>query len=251
MRWIRVATAAATAVAEAAAAADVAVVPAAVGVPSSGHLPFPQSGASSPFDAGREEVPLSGMATRSGSETPEALKALVDNHRRFLAFLEKRVGSREAAEDILQDGLVRALERAGEVRQESSIVAWFYRILRNAVTDHYRHQGAEVRAMERVGGMEETSVTMDDKDLHAVVCGCVIGLMNTLKPEYAAALREVELEDRSLADYASGAGITAGNAAVRVHRAREALRKQVIRSCGMCAVHGCEDCKCRQEDGER
>ena len=82
------------------------------------------------------------MTTFARRESPEILKALVDNHRRFLAVLEKRVGSREVAEDILQDGFVRALERAGDVRDEGSIVAWFYRLLRNAVTDHFRHQGA-------------------------------------------------------------------------------------------------------------
>ena len=30
-----------------------------------------------------------------------------------------------------------------------------------------------------------------------------------------------------------------GNAAVRVFRAREALKKRVSASCGMCAEHGC------------
>lgn len=186
------------------------------------------------------------MTTGAEGESPEVLKTLVDNHRRFLAFLERRVGSREEAEDILQEGLVKALERAGEVRQEGSLVAWFYRLLRNAVTDHYRHQGAESRAMERAAGMEETSTEMDDRELHETVCGCVLGLVDTLKPEYAAALREVELEEKALSDYAAGAGITTGNAAVRVHRARESLRKQVIRSCGTCAEHGCEDCRCRR-----
>jgi hypothetical protein len=45
--------------------------------------------------------------------TPEVVKTLVDNHRRFLAFLERRVGSREVAEDILQDAFVRGLAGAG------------------------------------------------------------------------------------------------------------------------------------------
>jgi RNA polymerase sigma-70 factor (ECF subfamily) len=33
--------------------------------------------------------------------SPEAIQRLVDGHRQFLAFLEHRVESREAAEDIL------------------------------------------------------------------------------------------------------------------------------------------------------
>jgi RNA polymerase sigma-70 factor (ECF subfamily) len=44
--------------------------------------------------------------------------------------------------------------------------------------------------------------------------------------------------------YAAQKGLTAGNAAVRVFRAREALKKRVAQSCGTCAEHGCFDCTC-------
>ena len=160
------------------------------------------------------------------------MRALVDNHQRFLAFLEKRVESREVAEDILQDGFARAIERAADVREPGSIVAWFYRLLRNAVTDHYRHQGAESRALARVAGMEETRTEPGDQEMFDTVCDCVVSLMDTLRPAYATALRQVEIEEQPLAEYAARAGITPGNAAVRLFRAREALRKQVVRCCG-------------------
>ena len=48
----------------------------------------------------------------------------------------------------------------------------------------------------------------------------------TLKPEYRDALRVVDLEDGKLSDLAEQSGITAENAAVRVHRARKALRRR-------------------------
>lgn len=85
------------------------------------------------------------MAERDPASS-DVLQVLVDNHRRFLAFLERRVESRAAAEDILQDAFVRGLDRAGSVRDESAIVAWCYRLLRNALVDHYRLGGAEARA---------------------------------------------------------------------------------------------------------
>jgi hypothetical protein len=51
----------------------------------------------------------------AGAERPEILPILLDNHARFLAFLERRVGSRDVAEDILQETQGRALGRlAGE-----------------------------------------------------------------------------------------------------------------------------------------
>lgn len=79
-----------------------------------------------------------------------------------------------------------------------------------------------------------------------VVCQCVRTLAATLKPEYADALQRVELDGLSVQGFAAEAGIEPNNAAVRVHRARAALRKQVLASCGTCAEHGCRDCTCRR-----
>lgn len=53
------------------------------------------------------------------------------------------------------------------------------------------------------------------------------------------------LEGRPVKDFAERHGLTATNAGVRVFRAREALKKRVVESCGTCADHGCRDCSCR------
>ena len=60
---------------------------------------------------------------------------LVASHREFLAFLEPRLPSRALAEEILQSAFVRAMEKGGALRDEESAVAWFYRVLRNALID--------------------------------------------------------------------------------------------------------------------
>ena len=174
--------------------------------------------------------------------SPEVTAVLVENHRRFLAFLERRVGSREVAEDILQDAFVRGLARAGALEGEESVLRWFYRALRNAIVDHYRRRGAEARALEQVA--QATSRAIEDPELFDEVCRCATNLLDTLQAPYADALRKVDLGGLSVRDYAAKAGITANNASVRLHRAREALRKQVERSCGTCATHGCLDCSC-------
>jgi RNA polymerase sigma-70 factor (ECF subfamily) len=178
---------------------------------------------------------------------PEVVRVLVDHHRRFLAFLRKRVRSREVAEDILQDAFVRGIGKAGSLREGESAVAWFYRLLRNALVDHYRRSGAEARALEKAaaeaGPGEPAAV---DRELMEAVCDCVGALVDTLKPEYAEILKRVDLEEAGVRDYAVRAGISANNAAVRLHRARQALRRQVERACGTCATHGCLDCRCAE-----
>jgi RNA polymerase sigma-70 factor (ECF subfamily) len=47
-------------------------------------------------------------------------------------------------------------------------------------------------------------------------------------------------------DFAEQHGISASNASVRVHRARAALRKQLLRTCATCAEHGCVNCTCKK-----
>ena len=175
---------------------------------------------------------------------PAVLEALVGNHRRFLAFVEKRVGSRDVAEDIVQDAFVRGLERAGQLRDDESAVAWFYRVLRNALADHWRRSGAEQRMHERVASESDQVEPPVDAELMQTACACVLELLPTLKPEYSEALRRVDVDGVAVKDFAVASGITPGNASVRLHRAREALRKSVVRCCGTCVDHGCEDCSC-------
>ena len=177
-----------------------------------------------------------------GSLSGEAIAQLVGAHREFLTFLERRVESRSAAEDILQAAFVRGLERGAGV-QDEKVVAWFYRVLRNSIIDHYRHRSASARAVE-AWGREFTELQEPDALLRQEICQCVSGLLATLKPEYRDALRVVDLEDGKLSDLAKQSGITAESAAVRVHRARKALRRQVEQACGTCAEHGCFDCRC-------
>ena len=178
--------------------------------------------------------------------TPEAVARLVQSHAQFLEFIERRVASRAVAEDILQEAFARALSRGDTLRDGESAKAWFYRLLRNALVDHYRRRAAEQRALERQAGENETLSAETEAALFHTVCACMGVLVDTLKPEYAEALRRVDLEDQPLADYAAQHGITHNNAGVRLHRARQALHKQLVTSCGTCATHGCLDCRCQR-----
>jgi RNA polymerase sigma-70 factor (ECF subfamily) len=77
------------------------------------------------------------------------------------------------------------------------------------------------------------------------VCQCVRRLAEALKPEYGHVLKRVEIDGVSVKDYAAETGISTSNAGVRVFRARQALRDQVVRSWQMCARDGCIECTCR------
>lgn len=172
----------------------------------------------------------------------DTIQQLVENHQMFLRYLEGKLGDKALAEDILQEAFVRGLAKAEPLREGSSATAWFYTVLRNAVVDSARRSAASSRRLELFAA--ELEQYDEQPETKKQVCQCVSRLANTLKPEYAEAVQRIEVEGLSVKDYAEQAGITSGNAAVRVFRAREALRNQVVRSCGTCAEHGCMDCSC-------
>jgi RNA polymerase sigma-70 factor (ECF subfamily) len=176
--------------------------------------------------------------------SPAVVAALVENHREFLAFLQRRVHDRATAEDILQEAFARGLDRLETLQNDESVRAWFYRTLRNAVVDHYRRRQASDNRLSQLAA--ELEAETPPEEIERTVCQCVKQLATTLKPEYAEALERIEVDGISVKEFAEKTGISPSNAAVRVFRAREALRKQVEASCRTCAEHGCVDCTCKK-----
>jgi RNA polymerase sigma-70 factor (ECF subfamily) len=178
------------------------------------------------------------------AESPAPLATLLENHRAFLSYLERRVGDRALAEDILQDAFAKVVARPEQAPADEAIVPWFYRTLRNAAIDQFRRRGAAQRAYEAFARELEAEEAAT-ADLESEICACVSRLATTLKPEYAEALQAVEVRGTPVKVFAEQNGLSANNAGVRVFRAREALKKRVMESCGTCAEHGCVDCTCR------
>jgi RNA polymerase sigma-70 factor (ECF subfamily) len=194
--------------------------------------------------AGVEPVEADGLGLMNGpAQMPELVGTLVANHLRFRAFLESRVGNVADAEDILQAAFLTSVEEGDTIRDGESAVAWFYRLLRNAVTDHYRHQDAERRALTRAASW---SIDTDEVEpaVERAVCRCVMDLLPTVKADYADLLRRIDLDGASVAAVAAETGMTPNNVRVKLHRARVALRQRLEQSCGTCTEHGCLDCSC-------
>jgi RNA polymerase sigma-70 factor (ECF subfamily) len=179
-------------------------------------------------------------------EAPAPLAILLDNHRAFLKYLERRVGDRALAEDILQDAFAKVLHRPDQTPSHEGVVPWFYRTLRNAAIDQLRRRGTATRAIEAFARELETH-SEPEAELEAEICACVTRLASTLKPEYAEALQEIDVNGVAVKDFAEQHGLSASNAGVRVFRAREALKKRITESCGTCAEHGCRNCTCQTD----
>lgn len=175
------------------------------------------------------------------------LTTLVDHHRRFQSFLAKRVGSKEVAEDLLQQSLKKAVENPPASLEEVGVVAWFYTVLKNTLTDYYRSRASELKKhtefetnREVHGKTEEPS----PDEIEAAVCECMNGLLPTLKESYAELIKRIDLGGESVSEVARDLGVTENNLTVRLHRARQSLKVSLERTCGTCTEHGCLNCTC-------
>lgn len=168
--------------------------------------------------------------------------SLFSRRGEFLSYVERRVGDRTLAEDILQNAFVKSLEAASSVAPEAR-VSWFYRVLRNATVDHHRNRARSIRALESLSN--EIDVPAAEQNDRRTPCSCVSSAVEGLKREHADIVQRVDVGGLSLREYAAMVGITATNARVRAFRAREALRTRLKRGCGECASDGCTDCTCR------
>lgn len=126
----------------------------------------------------------------SQPDSDTVVAILLANHQRFLSFLEARVGSRQDAEEILQDAFVRSLQKADTIRDTENVVAWFYRLLRNAVVDHYRRQAAGQRSLETFA-RQLANAESPDPALERVLCECVKELVPVLSTTVVVIYQEV------------------------------------------------------------
>jgi RNA polymerase sigma factor (sigma-70 family) len=166
---------------------------------------------------------------------------LLAHRPRFISFVKARVPDRAAAEDIVQMAYARTLERGGAPADSTGAVRWFYRMLRNAATDYHRRRGAEGRRLERL----QREPAAEFVEAPRRICGCVSRALGQLGPHYQQIIRRVEIDGAPIAVAAAEAGITSGNGAVRLHRARRLLADRLRGICGACSLDGCADCDCQ------
>jgi RNA polymerase sigma-70 factor, ECF subfamily len=180
------------------------------------------------------------VALMSKSDPADVTATLLAQRSAFKAFLASRVGNDADAEDLLQNGLVKALQRAGEIKDHEKAVAWFYQLLRNVVVDHVRSRSAATRRDE--AWSIDTAALAPDAEAERHICGCFEKMLPGMKPLHAELLRRVELQGESVASAAAALRISPNNASVSLHRARAELRTKLLDFCGDCAC--LDDCGC-------
>ncbi len=171
-------------------------------------------------------------------------RCLVEDRRAIFAHLVRSVG-REDADDVFQHFALRVLERNQDLRDRRALRSWLGRVLASTIADHRRRKNRD-RNRERWVTEAETA-NIPDMLPDPAVCTCLYKVLPTLQENHATILRRVDLLGEPRDQIASQLGITPGNADVRLHRARRALRQALEQMCPSCAVDGYLDCSCERQ----
>jgi len=127
------------------------------------------------------------------------------------------------AEDIAQDALLRAWHRRSTLRDPERRNQWLATIVRNeAFRQHARIRPDPTASIEGREGVEDARVvaTVERADLRAA--------LNKLDDRDRKLLQMRYQDDMTQAEIANRLGIPEGTAKVRLHRARDRLRRAYV-----------------------
>lgn len=179
----------------------------------------------------REPIDEQRLVDRARTD-PDAFAELYRAHAgRVHAMAWRRLGSREAAEDVTSATFERAWQALPDFRwHDGGFPAWLLRIAANQVTDHVRREARArsprgqralaLLAAPIAGGADE-HLAGDDPALRAA--------LGRLRPRYAEAITLRHLADLEPAEAAAALGVSPSTFAVVLHRAHAALRKELDR----------------------
>lgn len=133
-------------------------------------------------------------------------------------FIRSRVRDHAAAEDILQESFLKIHRKLPTLRSDQKVEAWIWRIVRNAITDHFRRDRPNHRLLDDVELPVDPAVDLPD-----LAC-CLREFVDQLTPAHREALLMTEWDGLAQTELAKRLGLSASGAKSRVQRARTELK---------------------------
>lgn len=174
-------------------------------------------------------------------EEASAMDQLVERYADRVYRLAVRItGSREDAEEVVQDVLWTVGRKINTFKGDSAFGSWIYRIAANAAYMKLRARRGKGReiALDEVmpaldsGGLhfepvDDWSPRVDDRALQGELRSVLESAIGDLPPDYRTALVLHDIEGVSNPDIADTLGISLPAVKSRVHRSRLFLRKRL------------------------
>lgn len=148
-------------------------------------------------------------------------------------YLERLVGNRAAADDLLQDTLLKIARGLPEFEGRSSVKTWAFTIATRVATDHFRRpqNKAQMVEVDETGPTHVADAEIDQRLVIDEMNSCVREVIDSLPEDYRTALVLHDLEGQTAAQVAEIAGCSLATAKIRIHRARRRLKEALDQEC--------------------
>jgi RNA polymerase sigma-70 factor (ECF subfamily) len=174
------------------------------------------------------------MTVTAAATGPEPVAELYGELRTALiAFLRRRTGDAQVAEDLFHDVVLKALiARRNETRAPENLTAWLYAVARNAAADYHRRQ----RPMEELPANLPDTREEADAAL-AALSNCLRPMAEALPDPYRGTVIAAEFDDKPLRELAEAEGVSLSAIKSRASRGRRMLQEKLVACCRV-AVSG-------------
>jgi RNA polymerase sigma-70 factor (ECF subfamily) len=188
---------------------------------------FPRAVVVQPREPGQVMVSVAtpGKKSRRARQVPgeDLIRTLYDEHgRSLLAYAVRLTGDRAAAEDVVQETLLRAWKHADDLEHGiGSVRGWLLTVARNIITDRARARA--VRPTEVNQPVDIPTPARDHAD-EVVDTITVLGAIDHLSPEHRAVIVELYYRGHTVNETAAALQIAPGTVKSRTYHAVRALR---------------------------
>jgi RNA polymerase sigma factor (sigma-70 family) len=161
---------------------------------------------------------------------PHLLAAIERNRRRLWAICYRMTGRRQDADDLSQEAIARAIERAEQLAADDP-TGWLIRIVTTTCLDHLRRAAVRDRFTALVDPLDLADLTPGEPAtdparaaiLREDVRYAVVVALQALNPRQRAAIVLHDVCDRSMAEVGAVLELDPNAAKALVHRARVGL----------------------------
>jgi len=191
-------------------------------------------------DTGAERSGDAALLARLRAGDEAAFAELVRTHGgRMLAVARRYLDSEEAARDCVQEAFIAAFKAVDRFEGRSSLATWLHRITVNAALQALRRRGAKdevpiepwLPSFDDDGFLEGptqlTAAGADELIARDDVRAAVRAAIDRLPTSYRNVLLLRDIEGLSMKEVAEMLEVSENNAKVRLHRARNALKKEL------------------------
>ncbi len=159
---------------------------------------------------------------------PLAQKELYDRYAPVLLGVAMRyAGSKEEAEDILQDAFVKIFKHINTFEQRGSFEGWMRKIVVNTAIVHYRKE-LKHRYQDDVTDIKETDITDFEHDDPDFTLDELKQAIQSLPPGYRTVFNLYAVEGYKHKEIAKMLGIDESTSKSQYHRARKLLQKRLL-----------------------